>query len=108
MASSFEANGNVQSTGVTPEKVVSVGAAPDRNQGRFRFTFDPATGALVVSPDLDMKIRQAILGEARRVKYRLYLSLPLLHLEKLWLECASLSLKAVSNFRGYLRNRFLY
>ena len=48
-------------------------AAPDRGQGSLRFTFDPTTGALIVSPDLDLKIRKSLTRAARQIAFRLFL-----------------------------------
>lgn len=39
----------------------------------FRFPRDPITGALVITPELDLKIKKAIRRDARLIALRLYL-----------------------------------
>jgi hypothetical protein len=89
---------------MTPEKIFPTGSAADGRKNRLRFVFDPATGALIVSPDLDLKIRKAIMGEARRLTYRLYFLQARLYPELLWLKCRRMTLQARRYFFGYFQN----
>jgi hypothetical protein len=86
---------------MTPEKVFSAGAPADRPQGGSRFMVDPTTGALIVSPELDLKIRKAILREVRRMKLRLYYSLACLYLHKFALESQSALLRVERYLGSY-------
>jgi hypothetical protein len=63
---------------------------------------DPASGALIVSPDLDLKIRKALRNEARRIAYRLYFAQAVLYPEFLWLKCKCALLNLASDFGGKL------
>ena len=68
---------------------------------RSGFLLDPATGALVVSPNLDLKIRKALMREVRRMRYALYFLQARLYLEALWLKGSRAVLKIRSNCSGY-------
>ena len=57
-----------------PHEVSAVGAPASGVHSRSRFVFDPATGALIVSPELDLKIRRALGREVSRIKRRLFVS----------------------------------
>jgi hypothetical protein len=67
-------NGDTKMIDVAGKKLFGRGAAADRSQAGSPFVFDPTTGALIVSPDLDLKIRKAIMGEAGRSTHRLDLA----------------------------------
>jgi len=54
----------------TAAKEIVLGIAGNRRQVRSRFVFDPATGALIVSPELDFKIRKSLRRAARRIARR--------------------------------------
>lgn len=54
---------------------------------RSSFVKDPATGALVLRPDLEVKFARAMRRYVRRLKLRLYLNLALLYLAKFRLQC---------------------
>ena len=54
------------------------------------FVLDPATGALVLRPDLDLIFRKALRRQARMIALRLYLQLFPLYLRKLQLPTACL------------------
>lgn len=84
------------------DKPLLVSAVPANaaNIGR-RFVFDPATRALIVTPDLDAEIRQTLIGEARRITSRLYLKKALLYPEFLWLKTKSVLLDVTSMFFGF-------
>ena len=82
----------------TPEAVFPRASAKGL-QRRSRFTFDPATGALIVTPDLDREIRKAIMRTVRRLKFRLYLRSARLQAIKLKLKI----IRALLHFVGYLR-----
>src|ERR1039458_6011395 len=102
--SSPERNGEIKLAHVAPEKVL-IGSSPAYGlKARSSFVFDPATGALIVDPDLDLKIRKAIMGEVRRIKYRLYFKFTRLYLEKFWLDRTSANLKIVGNLTSYSRD----
>ena len=70
---------------LTPEEIDSARALnwPQSGSG---FTLDPATGALIVSPTLDRKVRKALRREARRMVCHLYLTKAQLDAESLWLK----------------------
>jgi hypothetical protein len=53
---------------IASEEVVGVRIADDPAKRRFRFTFHPTTGALVISPDQDLIIRKTLRREARRIQ----------------------------------------
>ena len=57
------------------------------------FILDPATGALVLRPDLESVVEKALRRAARRLALRLYLSLVPLYFLKLRLECRSALLR---------------
>jgi hypothetical protein len=73
---------------MTTKKILSPRTAADRRKGASRFVFDPATGALVVDPNLDLKIRKALTRAARRIAFRQQLRLPVLYFRQLALEIA--------------------
>ena len=52
---------------VTSEKIAPSTTSGLGNQRRSAFIVDPATGKLIVDPDFDLVIRQALWGEARRI-----------------------------------------
>ena len=43
--------------------------------------FDPTTGALIITPDRDLKIRKALRREARRIAFGLRLRKPLFEIK---------------------------
>jgi hypothetical protein len=82
------------------EKVLGVCPAPDRGQRRSLFQHDPATGTLIVSPDLDLKIRKALMAEAKRIQHGLFLRYLRLQVEKLALQSRSALLILIIKLRG--------
>jgi hypothetical protein len=84
------------------EKVFMSRAPANGCKSGSGFAFDPASGALVVSPDLDLKIRKAILAEARSIQLRLYFSLLSLYFRKLTLQVRYTNLRIARNFSSYL------
>jgi hypothetical protein len=64
----------LRSAFVASKEIFLPRSSAHRAQSRTRFAFDPTTGALIVDPDLDLKIRKALLGEARSITRRLYLN----------------------------------
>jgi hypothetical protein len=59
-------------TDIAPKKIV-VRLTRNGPQRRNRISIDPATGACVISPDLDRIIRKALKRAARHIALRLYL-----------------------------------
>src|SRR6267378_2168922 len=55
---------------VAAKKFLRFRATPNSTKTRSNFTFDPATGALVITPNLDLVIRKALM-RVRRIKFRL-------------------------------------
>jgi len=92
---------NLQATDGTLEQVECVRSGPTLHP-RSGFLLDPATGALVVSPNLDRKIRKALMREVRRMRYALYLLKARLYLETLWLKGA----RAVLQMRDHCARHF--
>jgi hypothetical protein len=85
---------------VAPEKVFGVGPASDRPQRRSLFQHDPATGALVVRPDLDLKIRKALMAEAKRIQHGLLLRYLRLQIAKFALQSRAALLILLSKLGG--------
>lgn len=77
-------------TDLTPKKIV-LRIRGDRSKIGSAFVTDPATGTLVVRPELRSEISRAMMGEMRRFRYRLYLLQAKLKLEAFWLKgiCAA-------------------
>lgn len=67
-----ERHGDFMPAGAATEKVLTISPSANRRESRSRFTFDPATGALIVSPDLDAKICKALRRDARRFQLSLF------------------------------------
>ena len=86
----------------TSEKIFVASAAANRDQSGSRFVFDPTTGALIVSPDLDLKICNAFTGEVCRMKLRLYRDLAGLYLSKFALQSKGAVLCIARKFERYL------
>jgi hypothetical protein len=74
----------------------------DAVQGRSGFTFDPATGALKISPDLDRKIRKTLRRAARRITFRLLLRQPRFEIEHLALKVRHAGLRLFRELAGDL------
>jgi hypothetical protein len=86
----------------TSEKIFVASAAANRDQSGSRFVFDPTTGALIVSPDLDLKICNAFTREVCRMKLRLYRGLAGLYLSKFALQSKDAVLCIARKFERYL------
>jgi hypothetical protein len=98
-------NGDTKMTDVARKKLFGRGATADRREAGSPFVFDPTTGALIVRPDLDLKIRKAIMREAGRSTHRLDLAQARLYPELLWLKCNSALLEIVCDLRSQFRKR---
>jgi hypothetical protein len=81
------------------EEILVASAAAYRSERRSSPAFDPAMGTLVVSPDHDLKIRNALRREKRCVAFRLLLRQPRLEVEYLLLKMHHAALR--------LRRRFM-
>jgi hypothetical protein len=86
----------------TSEKIFVASAAANRDQSGSRFVFDPTTGALIVSPDLYLKICNAFTREVCRMKLRLYRDLAGLYLSKFTLQSKGAVLCIARKFERYL------
>jgi len=53
---------------------------------RSAFVKDPTTGALIVNPDFDLKIRKSLAREVSRLKFGLYVRFAGLYLSRLALQ----------------------
>lgn len=84
------------------KKILGVGAPADGTQRRSLFVEDPATGALVVRPEYDLKIQKALRAEAKRIQQRLYLRYLRLQLTKFLLQRRLLFLIARNKLRSVL------
>jgi hypothetical protein len=82
---------------LTTENIVAC-VARVRSERRGVAAFDPTSGALIVSPDLDLKIRRSLEREVRRLKFGLFLQCDLCRFEVFFakVRCALLRV------RGYL------
>jgi len=87
---------------VTSEKIFVASAAANRDKSGSRFVFDPTTGALIVSPDLDLKICNAFAREVCRMKLRLYRDLAGFYLSKFALQSKGAVLCIARKFERYL------
>src|SRR5579862_5811459 len=58
---------NRMAASTTPQNVVLVFTG-NRRQERARLSFDPASRTLIVPPDLDLKIRKALVREVGKIK----------------------------------------
>lgn len=99
----WKLNGDLAVACLAAKKIIGGGVVTDRGQRRSRFTFDPTTGALVVSPDLDLKIRKALSREVRRIKVSLFLRQFRLKIEYLTLKARCTLLR----MRRYLLSDFI-
>jgi hypothetical protein len=88
---------------VTFEKIFSV-IAGDRRKGASRFAFDPATGTLIITPELDRKIRKALGRAARRVAFRLKVRRELFRFQLFAAQTLCFVLKVSGDLCGYLAN----
>lgn len=75
------------------EKIISRRAAANGSQNRSFTTIDPATGALIIDPAFDDKIRQALRRKARRIALRFYLRYLRFQIEYLALKARYASLR---------------
>lgn len=73
-------------------------------QRNSAFVVDPATGALVVRPDLRPKVTKAIMAEVRRIKRRLIYRKLVLKTSLLFLKARYAAVNAVGNLYGGLLN----
>ena len=91
--------------------ITTKGVIPRRTRnGPNRAMFpmlDPATGTLVIAPELDLKIRKAISREIGRIKLRLFFRKLLLQAEYLFLKARYLGLCLRYNLTGYFSNFLL-
>lgn len=83
--------------GVVPKRIVLHLGRAYRGHGRSHFIADPATGALVLDPNLRAVVGKALLREVRRMRYALYLLKARLYFEALWLKGASTMLHLRGN-----------
>ena len=75
-------------------KVYKAGSYSDSSKNaRSAFVLDPATGALVLRPDLGLKFEKALRHQARLIALRLYLPLLPLYLIKLYLNAVEACLR---------------
>src|SRR5260221_7531977 len=86
----------VRVASVAFKKILSA-VSPNRPQQRERFTVDPATGALIISPELDLIICKTLRREARRIAFRLRLRQPLFEINYLALKVRYTSLRLLGN-----------
>lgn len=91
----------LKAAGVATEKVLFPRAAARRMQNLPRFGRDPATGALIVTPELGAKLERALAREIRLIKLRLYLRFTYLYLCKFWLQLLSAKLNVVRYFHRH-------
>jgi hypothetical protein len=87
----------------TPEKVIAL-SARHVSHDRTPSVLNPATRALKVRTNADLKIERALKRELRRIQFRLVRSLLRLYLAKLVLDCRSAGLRT----RRYLSSGFDY
>ena len=78
--------------------------AGNRIERRTPALFNPATGAKVITPKLDKKIRKALRSAARRIAFLLYLRDVFLSLCKLAVEIKQVRLHASRYFVRCLQN----
>jgi len=90
---------------VAAKKFLRFRATPNSTKTRSNFTFDPATGALVITPNLDLVIRKALM-RVRRIKFRLFLRRRFLQVEYLTLQARSSALHAIGYFLSILTESF--
>src|SRR5689334_17109650 len=64
---------------MTPKKILGPSPPSDRSKSGSRFVFDPATGALVVDSNLDLKIRKALSRATGQIEIRQQLCLHMLY-----------------------------
>jgi hypothetical protein len=85
------------------EKILSV-IPRNRRKDASRFSFDPTTGALIISPELDRKICKALSRAARRIAFRLKVRSELFRFQLFAAQMRCLVLKASGDLYGYLAN----
>ena len=102
MGQSLETQGEVALASIASEIVNVSCAAPDRTEACGRFVFNPATGALEITPAYRDKPAKEVMRELRRTKLRLYFMFARLYCLKFALQSRSAVLrllrKAVRNF----------
>jgi hypothetical protein len=76
--------------------------AADRIKDAVHAKFDPTSGALIISPDLDLKIRKALTRAARQIALRQQLCLPILYFRYLALEVRRVVLLMQRKAAGYV------
>lgn len=81
------------------EQVVS-GITGERPNGRMNPLANPAERALIISPDLDLKIRKALRREARRIAFRLRIRQPFFEISYLALKLRYASLRIIGRLAG--------
>lgn len=89
-----------------PEDIV--GSAARRGLKRTPQTaFDPASGALYITPERDLEIRKAVRRAARKIAFRLYLLSLRLHFRYLTLKARCACLKILRDFCRYFQKLML-
>jgi hypothetical protein len=86
---------------MTMKQINPTAATSHRPERGLDSAFNSAPGALEISPDLDAKIRKAILREVRRIKFRLYLTKAHLYFALFLLQGRRLILNCRCYFGGH-------
>jgi hypothetical protein len=84
--------------GAAPEKVLGIGAAPDRMKCRSCFVVNPATGAKTVRPEFRDEINCLLVRDAYHFALGQQLRLPGVYLRKLDLNLQTARLKLLREF----------
>lgn len=84
-----------------PEQIATIGSG-ERAQGRPDAGFNPALRTLVITPDLDLKIRKALKRAARRLAFRALLRYLRFQIEYLALKSRLAVLRVLRKFAGKL------
>jgi hypothetical protein len=74
-------NREIRTASVASKNILPISARNGR-QRKSNFITNPATGALIVSPDLDLKIRNSLMAEAKRIQRGLFFRRLRLQIEK--------------------------
>jgi hypothetical protein len=74
-----------------------------RSKRSLAFTLDPTTGALIITPDLDLKIRKAILRQVFEIKLRLKIRKAVLRLQILNTQSVCAVYRPFKTILGYLQ-----
>lgn len=89
--------------GTADHGVVGVIDRRDGAKTRSSFVTDPATGTLVLRPDLGLKLEKTLRREARHLAFRLYLQLLPLYFLQLQLKCRYSMLRVGRSVFGFFR-----